>query len=76
LFAIVDFGVELRRSVAFSHPSTTIEIIAVNCAGANPGFHPIASGGDGAAVQFWFVGVDTTLGTVIVSHQGTDSSQM
>lgn len=48
---------------------------AADC-NANPGFHPIASGGDGDATQFWYVGVDTTLGTVIVSHQGTDTTQM
>ncbi|KAJ7173672.1 lipase [Mycena filopes] len=47
----------------------------VNCA-ANPGFRPVASGGDGGATQFWFVGADTALGTVIVSHQGTDPTQI
>ncbi|KAJ6547865.1 hypothetical protein B0H10DRAFT_1969465 [Mycena sp. CBHHK59/15] len=48
-------------------------LAAPNC-DANPGFHPVASGGDGDAVQFWYVGVDSTLGTVIVAHQGTDPS--
>lgn len=33
---------------------------AANC-DANPTFKPIASGGDGTAVQFWYVGVDPTL---------------
>ncbi|KAG6819832.1 hypothetical protein H0H93_008089 [Arthromyces matolae] len=42
-----------------------------NC-DANPTFQPIASGGDGDNVQFWFVGVDPTLQTVVVAHQGTD----
>ncbi|KAJ6605839.1 lipase [Mycena sp. CBHHK59/15] len=53
--------------------------LAWNCGAncdANPGFHPVASGGDGDAVQFWYVGVDSTLGTVIVAHQGTDPSQI
>ncbi|KAJ7886069.1 alpha/beta-hydrolase [Mycena leptocephala] len=64
-------------AAAYCLPTSTLAWnCGVNCAGANPGFHPIASGGDGAAVQFWFVGVDTTLGTVIVSHQGTDSGQI
>ncbi|KAJ6578309.1 lipase [Mycena capillaripes] len=64
-------------AAAYCSPTSTLAwTCGVNCAGANPGFHPIASGGDGAAVQFWFVGVDTTLGTVIVSHQGTDSSKI
>ncbi|TFY56837.1 hypothetical protein EVJ58_g7395 [Rhodofomes roseus] len=38
---------------------------------ANPSFVPTASGGDGDTSQFWFVGYDPTLDTVIVSHQGT-----
>ncbi|KAJ7915125.1 alpha/beta-hydrolase [Mycena leptocephala] len=64
-------------AAAYCLPTSTLAWnCGVNCAGANPGFRPIASGGDGAAVQFWFVGVDTTLGTVIVSHQGTDSGQI
>ncbi|KAJ7067106.1 alpha/beta-hydrolase [Mycena amicta] len=46
-----------------------------NCA-ANPTFSPIASGGDGGATQFWFVGYDPTLATVIVSHQGTDPEKI
>ncbi|KAJ7132261.1 lipase [Mycena epipterygia] len=45
-----------------------------NC-DANPSFQPIASGGDGDDIQFWYVGVDTALATVIVSHQGTDPSE-
>ncbi|KAF7358425.1 Lipase-3 domain-containing protein [Mycena venus] len=39
---------------------------------ANPDFEPVASGGDGTVIQFWFVGYDPTLKTVIVSHQGTN----
>ncbi|TBU40517.1 hypothetical protein BD309DRAFT_982417 [Dichomitus squalens] len=41
---------------------------------ANPSFEPVASGGDGAINQFWFVGFDPTLEEVIVGHQGTDVS--
>ncbi|KAG1816416.1 Alpha/Beta hydrolase protein, partial [Suillus subaureus] len=46
-----------------------------NC-DANPGFKPVASGGNGDSVQYWFVGYDPTLDTVIVSHQGTDPSEI
>jgi len=46
-----------------------------NCE-ANPGFQPVASGGDGDATQFWFVGYDASLGTIIVSHQGTDPEEI
>ncbi|TBU54205.1 hypothetical protein BD310DRAFT_951591 [Dichomitus squalens] len=43
---------------------------------ANPSFEPVASGGDGAINQFWFVGFDPTLEEVIVGHQGTDVSKI
>ena len=33
---------------------------SANC-NANPGFKPVASGGDGAVTQTWFVGYDPTL---------------
>ncbi|GLB41593.1 putative lipase (class 3) [Lyophyllum shimeji] len=46
-----------------------------NCE-ANPTFQPVASGGDGSTVQFWYVGFDPTLATVIVGHQGTDPSKL
>ncbi|KAH9926973.1 Alpha/Beta hydrolase protein [Fomitopsis serialis] len=42
-----------------------------NCE-ANPNFEPVASGGNGDTTQYWFVGYDPTLDTVVVSHQGTD----
>ncbi|KAG2143797.1 Alpha/Beta hydrolase protein [Suillus bovinus] len=46
-----------------------------NC-DANPKFKPVASGGNGDSVQYWFVGYDPTLNTVIVSHQGTNPSEI
>ncbi|KAF8075186.1 alpha/beta-hydrolase [Lyophyllum atratum] len=46
-----------------------------NC-DANPTFQPIASGGDGDDVQFWYVGFDPTLKTVILGHQGTDPTKL
>ncbi|KAJ7497936.1 lipase [Mycena galericulata] len=42
----------------------------VNCLG-NPDFKPVASGGDGESVQYWFVGYSPSLQRVIVAHQGT-----
>jgi len=58
-------------STGYCSPSTTINwSCGANCE-ANPSFIPVASGGDGVDVQFWFVGFDPTLNTVIVSHQGT-----
>ncbi|KAF8887332.1 lipase [Infundibulicybe gibba] len=41
-----------------------------NCK-ANPTFQPIAAGGNSVDVQFWYVGIDPTLKTIIVGHEGT-----
>ncbi|KAK1221310.1 hypothetical protein PQX77_015882 [Marasmius sp. AFHP31] len=46
-----------------------------NC-NARPGFKPVASGGDGGDVQYWYVGYDPSLQTVIVGHQGTNFSEI
>lgn len=46
-----------------------------NC-DANAGFEWVASGGDGDNIQYWFVGYSPTLGEIIVSHQGTDTSEL
>jgi len=63
-------------STAYCDPSTTINwSCGANCE-ANPGFIPTASGGDGSDVQFWYVGFDPSLNTVIVAHQGTDPSEL
>ncbi|GLB41589.1 putative lipase (class 3) [Lyophyllum shimeji] len=61
---------------AYCQPASTL---AWNCGGncnANPGFKPVASGGNGDSVQFWYVGYDPTLQTVIVAYQGTDTSKI
>ncbi|KIJ21165.1 hypothetical protein PAXINDRAFT_66454 [Paxillus involutus ATCC 200175] len=55
------------------------QILAWDCGTScpeNPDVEPVASGGDGAFVQYWFVGYDSNLDTVIVSHQGTDPSKI
>ncbi|KAI0792242.1 lipase [Abortiporus biennis] len=66
----------LYASTGYCNPSTTINWSCGSNCQANPTFKPVASGGDGDDVQFWFVGFDPTLKTVIVSHQGTDTSQI
>ncbi|KAH8823222.1 alpha/beta-hydrolase [Flagelloscypha sp. PMI_526] len=43
---------------------------------ANSGFIPTASGGNGATVQFWYVGFDPNSNAVIVGHQGTDPEKI
>lgn len=55
--------------------STLTWTCGANC-DANPSFQPIASGGDGDQTQFWYVGFDPILSTVIVAHQGTNTSEL
>jgi hypothetical protein len=86
-------------STAYCDASTTKNwTCGANC-DANPGFKPIASGGNGDSIQFceWnlfefasgarlgetmltmnsgYVGFDPTLKTIIVAHQGTDTSKL
>ncbi|EKM50550.1 uncharacterized protein PHACADRAFT_263889 [Phanerochaete carnosa HHB-10118-sp] len=63
-------------STAYCQPSMTLKwTCGANCQ-ANPSFVPIASGGDGDDIQFWYVGWDPSLETAIVAHQGTDTSEL
>ncbi|KAG6909384.1 hypothetical protein DXG01_000827 [Tephrocybe rancida] len=63
-------------STAYCQASETKDwSCGANC-DANPTFQPVASGGDGDDVQFWYVGVDPTLNTVVVAHQGTDPKKL
>jgi len=63
-------------STAYCQASDTLTwSCGANC-DANPTFQPVASGGDGDDVQFWYVGVDPTLQTVVVGHQGTDPKKL
>ncbi|KIK57088.1 hypothetical protein GYMLUDRAFT_46709 [Collybiopsis luxurians FD-317 M1] len=63
-------------SAGYCSASSTLSwTCGANCE-ANPSFIPVASGGDGDSTQFWFVGFDPTLNTVIVSHQGTDDTEI
>ncbi|KAF5324349.1 hypothetical protein D9619_011120 [Psilocybe cf. subviscida] len=63
-------------AAAYCKPASILaSSCGVNC-NANPTFKPIAAGGDGIDVQFWYVGFDPTLETVIVGHQGTDPSKI
>jgi len=63
-------------AAGYCSPSTTINWSCGADCNANPGFVPIASGGDGDDIQFWFVGFDPALSTVVVSHQGTDPDEI
>ncbi|KIP07433.1 hypothetical protein PHLGIDRAFT_105650 [Phlebiopsis gigantea 11061_1 CR5-6] len=63
-------------STAYCNAASTLTwSCGTNCL-ANPTFKPVASGGDGDDVQFWYVGYDPTLKTVVVGHQGTNPSEI
>ncbi|KAF9443746.1 lipase class 3 family protein [Macrolepiota fuliginosa MF-IS2] len=63
-------------STGYCNPSVTLTwTCGANC-NANPDFIPVASGGDGSSVQFWYVGFSPSQASVIVAHQGTDPSQI
>ncbi|KAF8141365.1 Alpha/Beta hydrolase protein [Boletus edulis] len=58
-------------SAAYCDPSMTLSwSCGANC-DYNAGFKPVASGGDGDRVQYWYVGYDSSLNEVIVAHQGS-----
>jgi len=59
-------------ATAYCQPSQTLSWSCGDLCTGNPTFQPYASGGDGSAVQFWYVGWDPTLYSVIVAHQGTN----
>ncbi|KIY52535.1 lipase class 3 family protein, partial [Fistulina hepatica ATCC 64428] len=63
-------------STAYCDPSTTLNWTCGDDCEANADFEPLASGGNGGTVQFWYVGYDPSLDTMIVAHQGTDPSKL
>ncbi|KAF5312576.1 hypothetical protein D9619_002467 [Psilocybe cf. subviscida] len=63
-------------STAYCKPAATL---AWNCGAncnANSDFIPVASGGDGSSIQFWYVGYSPSQASVIVAHQGTDPKKI
>ncbi|KAI1790374.1 alpha/beta-hydrolase [Ganoderma leucocontextum] len=63
-------------AAANCNASTTVDWSCGEKCDANPGFKPVASGGDGIVTQFWYVGYDPALDEIIVGHQGTDFSKI
>lgn len=47
--------------VSCSYTLKSVLLTISETCNSNPGFKPVASGGDGAIVQYWYVGYDTTL---------------
>ncbi|KAG9313247.1 Alpha/Beta hydrolase protein [Chiua virens] len=63
-------------STAYCEPSQTLAWDCGSNCEANPDFQPVASGGDGDSIQYWYVGYDPSFDTVIVAHQGTNPEEM
>ncbi|KAE9390646.1 alpha/beta-hydrolase [Gymnopus androsaceus JB14] len=42
----------------------------------NSDFIPVAAGGDGTGVQYWYAGYSPSLDSVVVAHQGTNTSSI
>lgn len=62
-------------SAAYCKPAATRQwTCGPRCQG-NPSFKPLAADGDGSGTQYWFVGVDSALKTIIVAHQGTNPTK-
>lgn len=55
-----------------NHPMLTS---TANCE-QTAGFVPVASGGDGDIIQYWYVGYNPSGDEIIVAHQGTDPELM
>lgn len=63
-------------SAGYCDASTTLNWTCGSNCQANPDFVPVASGGDGSAIQFWYVGYSPSQNTVIVGFQGTNPAQL
>ncbi|KAF8999368.1 hypothetical protein BDZ89DRAFT_1082777, partial [Hymenopellis radicata] len=59
-----------------SRPRRWPGAVAVTNCNANSDFIPVASGGDGSDVQFWYAGYSPSLASVVVAHQGTNPSEI
>ncbi|OJT15443.1 Lipase [Trametes pubescens] len=63
-------------AIAYCLPSVALNWSCGAYCDANPSFIPIAAGGDGNKVQFWYVGFNPPSGEIIVSHQGTNFTKI
>lgn len=63
-------------AAAYCQPSQILDLSCGATCDALGSFVPTAAGGDGDSVQFWFVGFDPALQSVVVAHQGTDPSEL
>ncbi|KAI0029968.1 lipase class 3 family protein [Vararia minispora EC-137] len=63
-------------ATAYCTPAVTLSWSCGSNCDANSGFKPVASGGDGSSVPYWFVGYDSSLNRAIVTHSGTNTSSV
>ncbi|KIJ28858.1 hypothetical protein M422DRAFT_269830 [Sphaerobolus stellatus SS14] len=63
-------------ATAYCVPSVSINWSCGAKCDANSRFVPTASGGSGGSIQYWYVGYDSALDTIVVAYQATDTSKM
>ncbi|VDC03329.1 unnamed protein product [Peniophora sp. CBMAI 1063] len=61
---------------AYCDPSDVADWSCGDACKANSGFKPSITGGDGNALQYYYVGYWPAGKTVVVAHQGTDPTQL
>ncbi|EIM86952.1 alpha/beta-hydrolase [Stereum hirsutum FP-91666 SS1] len=61
-------------AAAYCPSSSTVSWTCGTLCDENSDFKITTSGGDGAVTQFWYVGWSPSLETVVVAHQGTNTS--
>ncbi|KAI0322407.1 alpha beta-hydrolase [Amylostereum chailletii] len=66
---------QLARA-AYCKPSKITGWQCGEACNAVPGFLPTLTGGDGNALQYYYVGYWPSQNTVVVAHQGTDPTQL
>ncbi|KAH7098244.1 lipase [Auriculariales sp. MPI-PUGE-AT-0066] len=62
-------------AIAAATSDTAVWACGSNC-DAVPSVVPVASGGDGSFVQYWYVAYSKTFNSVVVSHQGTKTANV
>ncbi|KAH9887337.1 alpha/beta-hydrolase [Cubamyces lactineus] len=60
---------------AYCDPSKIVNWSCGEACSANSGFQTALTGGDGNAVQYYFVGYWPSQNAVVIAHQGTDPTQ-
>ncbi|KLO06115.1 alpha/beta-hydrolase [Schizopora paradoxa] len=63
-------------STAYCSPESIMNWDCGENCNANPHFRPNKTGGDGIRAPFWYMGYDSILNTIIISHHGAAPGEM